>query len=91
MSEVARVLYVVEMIESESGWGQKSDGYLGFLTEAKAKAYVADATKDYKGSAPAYYVRYDLVGYKSANEALMQKAIMSKDGRVYFDKMRELA
>jgi hypothetical protein len=32
--------FIVEIIESESGWGQKLDGIRGFRTEQAAKNYI---------------------------------------------------
>ena len=87
-TQVPKVLYVIEMIEYERGWGSKLDGYLAFPNEEAGKSYIAEQTKDRVGPAPDYYVNYEVVGYKPASNAKIAEVL--KAGRTYVDKLSEL-
>ena len=84
------VVYVVEMIESERGYGQRPDGYLLFRTENAASLYVKEETKGYTGPAPDVYVRYNMLGYKEACQAIMDRFSSPKRNMLYIDRLHEL-
>lgn len=88
VAKVAKVLYVAEITEYERGWGCKNDGYMAFLNEAYADAFIAEQYKDRKGPAPDYYVSYDKVGYKPACDAKIAKAL--KKEYFYIDRIGDL-
>ncbi len=78
---------VVEMIESEAGWGQRPDGFVAFPSEDLAKAYITKQTSGYTGPAPDVYVRYHFIGIRECsadfNSALTDKGL-------YVDKLHEM-
>ncbi len=86
----ARVLFVVEIVEYERGWGQRPEGYLAFLNEAAADNHIADEYKDRVGSAPDVYWNYNKIGYKDASPESISKAKKAKNKRIYVDKIDEL-
>jgi len=58
--------YLVDIIESERGWGSKVDETLEFDTEQEAKDYCKEYNKRNKEDvAPDWYTRADYVGPKS--------------------------
>lgn len=83
-------VYVVQMIESESGWGKRPDGYLAFMNQESADAYVLNETKDRKGPAPAIYVQYHSIGRKPCSSDFLLSLIASKNGRLYVDRLEEM-
>lgn len=85
------VVYLVEMIESERGWGQRPDGYLAFRSEQNAINHIRGVTKDRTGPAPEVYTIYNPIGYKECSQSFLDKLLAKgEDGRVYIDRMREL-
>lgn len=86
----AQVLYLVEIIEFERGWGQRPEGYLAFLNESEADNYIVEETKDRVGSAPDVYWNYYKIGYQEANRSNIQKVKKSDRKRIYIDKLKEL-
>lgn len=55
--------YLVDIIESERGWGQKVDETLEFDTEEEAKEYCRKYnSKNTEASAPDWYMRADYRG-----------------------------
>jgi len=86
--ENAIVLAVVECTEREQGWGQRPDGYFGFLTAEEAKAFIHEQTKDRTGRAPSIYTDYEYIGFKeTTKENLLEVARTRKK---YFDRLGDL-
>jgi hypothetical protein len=82
------VVYMVEMTEYERGWGQRPDGFLAFVDEECAKAWVADTTKDRTGPAPDIYVRYSKIGYKPCSRKFAED--VGHKGRMYVNRLSDL-
>jgi hypothetical protein len=63
-----KIVYVIERVEYERGWGSRISGYLTFRTEAEALKYSMEAMKDRELPVPDYYVNYDYIGPKSCTD-----------------------
>ncbi len=87
-----KVLYVVEVIEYERGWGQRPDGYICFLNEAVARAFTAaEYEKRLKETTvPEAYDHYEHRGYLKCCAVALERAKTSKRGYIYIDKLHEL-
>jgi hypothetical protein len=86
--ENALVLAVVECTEFEQGWGQRPDGYFGFLTEEDANAFIRSQTSGRSGSAPSIYVNYEYIGLKETSKDNLLAVARSR--KKYFDKLADL-
>jgi hypothetical protein len=82
---------VVSITEYERGWGSKNDGYLLFVDEAEAQAFIAEkyALRE-DGPAPEYYVNYDNTGWWPASETIVLKVLASPRKYISIDSMKEL-
>jgi len=84
-------VYVIQMTESERGWGQRPDGYLAFENHKDLKAYIHKETKDRKADqVPDEYVIYDDIGIKECCPEFMAKLQAAGRGNVYFDSLEQL-
>jgi hypothetical protein len=94
MSDI-KVLYVIGLTEHERGWGCRPEGYLGFLTEAEADAYIkaenaAEVARNPSGVVPDCYWTYNKVGYREAHPSQLKAVKTNGRGRVYVDRVNEL-
>lgn len=67
------VFYIIEMVESERGYGQRPDGFLVFHTEQVAKEYVQRMTAGRRGPAPDTYTMYNTIGYRECISSIAEK------------------
>lgn len=86
--ETPKTIFIVEATEYERDWGQRPNGYFGFLNEADAKNFVTDQYFKMPRNAPDVYVTYELIGYKEATPKFHQQIALN--GRVYFKKLCHL-
>jgi hypothetical protein len=85
-----QVVYVVECVEYEAGWGSKPDGYVLFAEESEARSWVQAQYGDRAGPTPSYYVNYDCIGYQEAGPKTVAKLEGSASGRIYIDRLSEI-
>lgn len=83
---------IVEMIERDSWSGPSPDGFLAFKSEADAKDYIAEATKDYTGPVPDYYIQYNFIGIKECSKIFYSrfKHVVNPKGCIPFSDSLEL-
>jgi hypothetical protein len=86
----ARVLFVIEIIEYERGWGQRPEGYLAFLNESSADNYIADEYKGRTSEAPSVYLNYQKIGYKDASSEAILSVKTAENKRIYIDNISQL-
>jgi hypothetical protein len=88
MMENALVLAVVECTEFEQGWGQRPDGYYGFLTEEEANEFIRAQTKDRTGPVPYIYTHYEYIGLKETTKDNLLAVTHSR--RKHFNRLEDL-
>lgn len=87
---VERYVHVIEGTEYERGWGQRPDGYVAFLSEEAAKAYINEYDKDFNNLArtPDEYTKYEYVGATRCSNGFFN--VVTTKGRHFFDKLSEM-
>ncbi len=90
MTQPVTVVYIVQMTEHERGWGQRPDGNLAFVSEASAKEYVNEATKDRKPPVPDEYTSYHMDGYKECSPAFFKRFAKEKKVHLYVHRLADL-
>jgi hypothetical protein len=88
-----RVIYAIELVEHERGWGTRPEGYIGFLTEADADAYIkdenaAEVKRNPSGVATDVYWSHHKIGYLPCSPTFLKE--VKKIGKRYFDRVAEL-
>lgn len=86
-----KVLYAVEITESERGWGQRPEGYICLLTEEAAAEYIrrkeAEMPRDH---VPAVYWSYTKRGYHEVHPTVHAKAKAAAPKAWYVDRLEDL-
>ena len=85
-------LSFLEIIERERGWGPRSDGYLAFISDKDAIAFIQRQYADRSGPAPDYYVSYEHVGWHPVSDSVadkLQAASNTELKHMYFDNIKD--